>query len=120
MQVREAYDDAMAGVAEAGRFVIEALHIRAQLDHAKRNRGAHKGVAAPVHADEGIDVVGVIGRWLGSGCLRGQRSGEEDKGKRGLKQPVQGSHAGVGHGRFREDPCCVNRGSRTRGRKEPV
>ncbi len=60
VEVREAEDDSVAGVAEAGAAAVEGLHVGTEFDEAVGDGGADEGVAAPVDADEGVDVVGVV------------------------------------------------------------
>ena len=60
VEMREAEDDAVAGVAEAGAAAVEGLHVGTDLDEAEGDGGADEGIAAPVDADEGIDVARVV------------------------------------------------------------
>ena len=50
----------MAGIAKAGAASIEGFHVGADLDEAVGYRGADEGIAAPVDADERVDIAGVV------------------------------------------------------------
>ena len=50
VQMRESEDLTVAGVAETGRALIEGLHVRSELHHAKREGCAYECIAAPIHA----------------------------------------------------------------------
>src|SRR6266481_5112224 len=70
VKMREAEDDAVAGITKPGTTAIEGFHVGADLDEAVGNCRADEGVAAPVHADERIDVAGVVLRGFDGGLLR--------------------------------------------------
>jgi len=72
VQVAETDDTASAHIAKAGWTSVKALHFRAKLYHAKRHCRADKSITAPVHAQEGINVIDMAGSYLiavDGGCL---------------------------------------------------
>src|ERR1700722_15911028 len=82
MQMREAENHATARVTEAGAPPIEGFHVGTDFDQTIGDRGADKGVAAPVDTDEWVDVVGVVRRGLGGGSLCNNRTDEQKRTER--------------------------------------
>ena len=104
--MRETENNAVAGITKAGAVAIEGLHVGADLDHSVGDCGADKSVASPIHADERVDVAGVIlGRFDGGlrrcgglGCegRREQESAERNMDralKNGLRVSVHCEHS---------------------------
>src|SRR5258705_3407764 len=98
--MREAEDDAVAGITKPGAAAIKGFHVGADFDEAVRDCGSDEGIAAPVHADERVDVAGVILSGLDGGLLRsgslackGQREQKRHKKnrRRTLKNGLNGS-----------------------------
>ena len=61
VQMAEAHHLARAVIAGLDQLAVVRAYVRAELDHAERHRGAEEHLAIPVHADERIDVLRVLG-----------------------------------------------------------
>jgi len=70
VEMREAEDDAVAGIAKAGAATVEGFHVGANFYEAEGDCRADEGIAAPVHADEWVDVASVILSGFDGGLLR--------------------------------------------------